>query len=68
MSNEKKENAISANDERLIEEALRRLEAHPAGTAFNRDAVFAVLVEQVRRGRRSVFSLVRAGQEAIDGR
>ena len=67
MSDAALASTLSTNDERLIEEALQRLERNPANLIHDRDALFGILAEQVRRGRRSMFSLVRAGQRTIDG-
>ena len=57
---------ISANDRRLIAEAISRLRSAPGGQHVNVDTVASVLHAEMRRGRRDLFSLVRAGQRALD--
>lgn len=67
MSNTLVSDDLSINDSRLVEEALRRLDARAAPGAPGRDALRGVLIDQVRRGRRDMFGLVRAGRRAMDG-
>ena len=57
---------LSANDARLVEEALRRLQARAPRAIPSHEALVGVLVDQDRRGRRDMFSLVRAGRRALD--
>lgn len=57
---------LSANDQRLIEEAIRRLHASRPDEAGTHD-LYGTLADQVRRGRRDLFTLVRAGRRLMDG-
>ena len=59
---------ISQSDMRLIEEAVRRLDRSRAAGRFDHEAMVATLAVEVARGRRDLFSLVRAGQQCLDGR
>lgn len=57
---------LSPNDQRLIEEAIRRLNAtRPEGMGTH--DLYGALADQVRRGRRDLFTLVRAGRRLLDG-
>lgn len=57
---------LSPNDQRLIEEAIRRLDAaRPEGTGTH--DLYGALADQIRRGRRDLFTLVRAGRRVLDG-
>ena len=57
---------LSSNDFRLVEEAVRRLEVHTTAETIGKDALFGILTDQLRRGRRDMFTLVRVGRRAID--
>ena len=57
---------LSPNDQRLIEEAIRRLHAARPDDAGSHD-LYRTLADQVRRGRRDLFTLVRGGRRLMDG-
>lgn len=51
--------ALTPNDRRLLEEALRRAQALRPLHGAEREAVHSALVGALDRGRRDLFSLVR---------
>ena len=57
---------LSPNDQRLIEEAIRRLDAARPQAKGSQD-LYGALADQVRRGRRDLFTLVRADRRLLDG-
>lgn len=57
---------LSPNDQRLIAEAIRRLNAARPEGAGTPD-LYGALADQIRRGRRDLFTLVRAGRRLLDG-
>lgn len=57
---------LSPNDHRLIAEAIRRVNAARPEQPGRHD-LHATLANQVRRGRRDLFTLVRAGRRLLDG-
>lgn len=58
--------ALNDNDRRLLEEALRRAQALRPLHHGEREAVQAALLGALDRGRRDLFSLVRAARLALD--
>ena len=57
---------LSPTDRRLVEEAIRRLRAARPDCAGPQD-LYATLADQIRRGRRDLFTLMRAGRRWLDG-
>lgn len=58
--------ALTDNDRRLLEEALRRAQALRPMHGAEREAVQSALLGALDRGRRDLFSLVRAARTALD--
>lgn len=58
--------ALTDNDRRLLEEALRRAQALRPLHHAERQAVQSALIGALDRGRRDLFSLQRAARIALD--
>ena len=56
----------STNDIRLVEEAIRRVCKMVPGADRHVEKLRDILLGELNRGRRDMFSLVRAARKAVD--
>ena len=57
---------LTDNDLMLIAEAIQRLRSSRGGHHLDIGVVTKVLADELRRGRRDLFSLIKAGQRVLN--